>query len=79
MRNTLEDAVRAAALEEDAGPRLLYPLPEARKILGGIGHSTLYELFKADELTKVSIGRRSFVTSESLRAYVDRLSEAATA
>lgn len=71
----MPDNLMRAALE-DAGPRLLYPLPEARAILGGIGHSTLYELFKANELTKVSIGRRAFVTGESLVAYVDRLSGA---
>ena len=47
--------------------------------LGGIGHTTIYDLIKRHELVKVNIGRRGFVTSESLAAYVDRLSEAASA
>jgi Helix-turn-helix domain len=58
----------------------LVPIPEARRDwLGGIGHTTMYELIKRGELTKVNIGRRSFITSESLAAYVDRLSVAAGA
>jgi len=52
----------------------LVSILEAREILGGIGHTTLYELIKRGELLKVNIGRRGFVTSESLAAYLDRLS-----
>ncbi|WP_176234756.1 helix-turn-helix domain-containing protein [Mycobacterium simiae] len=52
----------------------LVSIPEARQVLGGIGHTTLYELIKKGEVNKVNIGRRGFVTSESLEAYVDRLS-----
>lgn len=74
VRAASEDAGRVAL--EDTGHRLLYPLSEARTKLGGIGHTTIYELFKAGELTRVNIGRRAFVTAESLAAYVDRLSEA---
>ena len=59
--------------------RLLVPYDEARTALGGIGRTTLYELFEQNQLTKVNIGRRGFVTAESLAAYVDRLSEAASA
>ena len=47
--------------------------------LGGIGHTTIYDLIKRGELLKVNIGRRGFITAESLAAYVDRLSQAATA
>lgn len=72
LRAALEHDARAAL--EDGGPRLLYWLPEARAILGGIGHTTIYELFKQDQLKRVNIGRRSFVTAESIAAYVDRLS-----
>jgi hypothetical protein len=57
----------------------LVSILEAREILGGIGHTTLYDLIKRGELLKVNIGRRGFVTSESLAAYVDRLSEVASA
>jgi hypothetical protein len=52
----------------------LVPIPEARQVLGGIGHTTVYELAKRREIVKVNIGRRGFITSESLEAYVDRLS-----
>jgi predicted DNA-binding transcriptional regulator AlpA len=57
----------------------LVSIPESREILGGIGHTTMYELIKRGEVTKVSIGRRRFITSESLAAYMDRITEAATA
>jgi hypothetical protein len=64
----------------DETPRqLLIPIPEARAQLGGIGHTTIYELVKHRQLVKVNIGRRGFVTAESLAAYVHRLTKAATA
>jgi hypothetical protein len=64
----------------DGTPRqLLIPIPEARAQLGGIGHTTIYELVKHRQLVKVNIGRRGFVTAESLAAYVHRLTKAATA
>jgi predicted DNA-binding transcriptional regulator AlpA len=57
----------------------LVSIPEARAVLGGIGHTTIYDLINRGELVKVNIGRRGLITSESLAAYVDRLSAAATA
>jgi predicted DNA-binding transcriptional regulator AlpA len=59
--------------------RRLTPLLEARHQLGGIGHTTIYDLIAKGELQKVNLGRRSFIVTESLDALVDRLSEAATA
>ena len=56
-----------------SGSRRLVPFPEARHVLGGIGRSTVYDLIERRELTKVNIGRRSFITSDSLDAYMDRL------
>jgi predicted DNA-binding transcriptional regulator AlpA len=53
----------------------LVSIPNAREILGGIGHTTIYDLIKRGEMVKVNIGRRGFVTSESLTAYVERLIE----
>lgn len=55
----------------------LVSISEARQVLGGIGHTTVYELIKRREIVKVNIGRRGFITSESLDAYMDRLSGAA--
>jgi hypothetical protein len=57
-----------------AAVRRLLPITEARQFLGGIGHTTIYELVNRGEIVKVNIGRRGFITSESLEAYVDRLS-----
>ncbi len=51
----------------------LISIPEARQLLGGIGHTTIYEIVKRGEIVKVNIGRRGFITSESLAAYMDRL------
>jgi predicted DNA-binding transcriptional regulator AlpA len=61
----------------DSGVRRLVSIPEARQLLGGIGHTTVYELVNRGEIVKVNIGRRGFITSESLEAYMDRLNAAA--
>ena len=65
-------------MDTEHDDQLLIPMPDSRRRLGGIGHTTLYELVKRGELTKVNIGRRGFITTKSLTAYVERLSEAAT-
>jgi len=58
----------------------LVSIQDAReKWLGGIGRTTVYELIKRGELTQVHVGRRAFITAKSIEAYVDRLSEAASA
>jgi hypothetical protein len=59
--------------------RLLVPIGDACALLGGVGRTTLYELVKRGDLVKANIGRRGFITAKSLEAYVDRLSEAASA
>ena len=59
--------------------RLLVPIPGAQKELGEISRTTVYKLVDDEELVKVNIGRRSFITAESLAAYVERLKEAASA
>jgi excisionase family DNA binding protein len=59
--------------------QLLIPVPATCSKLGGVSRTTVYELVNRGELTKVNIGRRGFITAKSLAAYVDRLSEAATA
>ena len=55
--------------------KLLYPIPEARAVLGNIGHSKFYEIVASGQLKLVKIGRRSFVTPDELRRYVDSLSD----
>jgi hypothetical protein len=54
--------------------RLLLPYHEARAALGGIGRTTLWQLIASGQLVKVNIGRRGFITAESIAAYVNSLS-----
>ena len=61
----------------DTDDRLIYPGTEARHLLGGIGTTTFHALINAGHLERVHIGRRAFITAESLHAYVDRLRETA--
>ena len=57
--------------------RLLTPYNEATQALGGIGRTMLFELINDGHLEKVNIGRRGFITSSSINAYVNSLTEAA--
>lgn len=59
--------------------RRLMPLPEAMRLLGGIGRTKTYELVNDGEITKVKIGSRSFITTDSLEAYLGRLVSGAEA
>lgn len=59
--------------------RLLVPIPETQEALGGVGRTTVWKLVKDKQLEQVNIGRRSFITAESLEAYVGRLREAVSA
>lgn len=54
-------------------PRRLLPISEACTVLGGIGRSYLYELVASGRLTKVNLGRRSFITAASVDALVAEL------
>jgi predicted DNA-binding transcriptional regulator AlpA len=58
--------------------RLLNSVPEAMDRAGGISRSKIYQLIRDKELCRVKIGARSFITESSLRAFVDRLVEAAS-
>lgn len=57
----------------DATTKRLVPLPEACRVLGDIGRTTIYELVNHGEICKVNVGSRSFITADSLAAYVERL------
>ena len=56
-------------------PRLLHPVPEARRLLGGISHTFFYELVRSGQLTLTKLGSRSFVTHSELERLVDRRSQ----
>jgi len=53
--------------------RALYPIPEARRLLGGISHTGFYELVKQNKLKLSKIGRRSFVSNSELNRFLDDL------
>lgn len=64
---------------DDTSQQLILPTPSARRLLGNIGHSKLYDLVNRGELVKVNVGRRGFITRASIDAYVARLTDEATA
>lgn len=53
--------------------RKLDSIPDAQAYLGGISRTTLYELAKRRDVQLVNIGRRAFITRESMDAYVAQL------
>jgi hypothetical protein len=63
----------------DGSDRLLVPYDEAMRVLGGIGKTTFFQLKQTRQIEQVKIGRRGFITAKSIAAYVDRLSQAASA
>lgn len=52
---------------------ILFSIQQTRERPGGISRSTLYNLLSRGELRLVKIGRRSFITSESLQDFVRTL------
>ena len=53
---------------------LLYDVGESCAKLGNISRSQLYKLIDDEQLERVNIGRRCFVTGRSLNSYVESLS-----
>jgi hypothetical protein len=56
--------------------RRLYPIPEARQLLGNISHSSFYKEVKAGKIKLVKIGKRSFVSDTTIDSVVDELQKA---
>jgi hypothetical protein len=48
----------------------LYSIEQARALLGGIARNTLYDLLRSGALASVPIGRRRFIASEAIAAFV---------
>jgi excisionase family DNA binding protein len=64
------------AVTPSAGlPRLLVPINEALRMLGGVSRSKIYDEIAARNLATVRIGRRIFVRTEELERYVDSLEQ----
>ena len=55
--------------------RALVPVGESMYELGGIGRTTLWALVRDGHLRKANIGRRAFITGESLADYITNLTE----
>jgi len=56
---------------------ILHPIPESRVRLGGIGHTTFYQLVRERKIRLTKIGRRSFVRSDDLATAIDNLTREA--
>lgn len=55
--------------------RALVPIDQAQLELGGIGRTMLYKLVKDGRLTRANIGRRSFITGESIANFIASITE----
>ena len=51
--------------------RELYPIEEARELLGGISRNTIYFLMRSGKLRSVVIGRRRFVPAAAIASFVN--------
>jgi excisionase family DNA binding protein len=49
---------------------LLHTIEQTRKLLA-CGRNSVYNLVKSNELTLIKMGRRSLITNDSIRAYID--------
>ena len=59
--------------------RKLYPVKDARLMLGGIGQAKFYQLVNSGHIKFTKIGRRSFVHADDLEACANRLREESAA
>jgi hypothetical protein len=50
--------------------RELYSIEDARALLGGIARNTIYELMRTASLPNVVIGRRRFISADSISAFI---------
>jgi excisionase family DNA binding protein len=50
---------------------LLHTIEQTRELLA-CGRNSVYNLVKRNELTLIKMGRRSLITNESIRAYLER-------
>lgn len=53
--------------------RHLVPIEDAQNELGGIGRTTLYRLIDEGHLIRARIGRRAFITGESIANYINQI------
>jgi excisionase family DNA binding protein len=53
------------------GSPLLHSINDTKSLLN-CGRNTVYNLVNRNELTLIKMGRRSLITDESIRGYIDR-------
>ena len=53
--------------------QVLVSYDEARRLLGGIGKSSLFELMDSGKVRRVKVGARGFVTRKSIDEYAESL------
>jgi len=51
----------------------LVAMPDVPIYLGNISRSKLYELVASGDLTRIRIGRRAFISGESIAGFIDNL------
>lgn len=59
----------------DAPERKMYPVEETRDKIGGISHTTFYELVKAGRIRTVKLGRRTFVMADEIDRFLATVRE----
>jgi predicted DNA-binding transcriptional regulator AlpA len=55
--------------------QVIVPVDDVPDKLGGISRSQVFKLMKEGHLQRIKIGRRSFVTTESIDGYIHELIE----
>ncbi len=63
---------RKGRLMAEGAAVTLHPMTEGQMRLGGIGKTKTYALIAAGELEVVHIGRRAFIPSDSIDAFIER-------
>jgi excisionase family DNA binding protein len=51
----------------------LVAMPDVPNYLGDISRSKVYELVASGELTRIRIGRRAFISGESIAGFLSKL------
>lgn len=51
----------------------LNAISDTQQILGGVSRQTVYNLIAAGDLRRVNLGRRAFITGESIEALLNRI------
>lgn len=60
-------ALSGVKLNQEIPERELYPVAEARQLLGGLSHSCFYSAVGRGDIDLVKVGRRSFVAKSTIQ------------